>query len=67
VVQYPSLIVFDNLPNGCEMVWNFFATSHGEGVTCIRRSSKERCENELHVHEWTLDIEKAQILQQLGG
>jgi hypothetical protein len=25
------LIVSDNLPNGCEMVWNFFAIGHGKG------------------------------------
>jgi hypothetical protein len=23
--------MFEDLPNGCEMVWIFFATSHGKG------------------------------------
>jgi hypothetical protein len=31
MARYPSLIVSNNLPNGCEMVWNFFATCHGKG------------------------------------
>jgi hypothetical protein len=25
------LTIFDDLLNGCEMIWNFFTTSHGKG------------------------------------
>lgn len=31
VTKYPSLTKASNLPLGCEMVWNFFATGHGKG------------------------------------
>jgi hypothetical protein len=31
VIRYPSLIISDDLPNGCEMVWNSFITGHGKG------------------------------------
>jgi hypothetical protein len=29
--QYPSLKIFDDLPIGCEIIWNFFAIGYGKG------------------------------------
>jgi hypothetical protein len=29
--RYPNLLDFTNHPRGCQLIWNFFATSHGKG------------------------------------
>jgi hypothetical protein len=31
VSRYPSHTTLASLPNGCQMMWNFFATRHGKG------------------------------------
>jgi hypothetical protein len=34
--RYPFSIIFDDLPIGCEVIWSFFATSHGKcEVDCV--------------------------------
>jgi hypothetical protein len=31
VIWYLSLIISYDLPNSCEIIWNFFITGHGKG------------------------------------
>jgi len=30
-LKYPSLTTFSDNPEGCRLVWNFFAIGHGKG------------------------------------
>jgi hypothetical protein len=46
VFRYPSLTISNDLLIGCEMIWNFFATSHGKGEvdgarTLLRKEVKK--------------------------
>jgi len=41
--QYPSLTISNNLPNGCEMVWNFFATCHAKREVDGTRALRKKC------------------------